>query len=144
MRVVRTAIVAALIIGCGRDSSAPGVINGTYTLRTLRNEPLPTVVQEHLNYALTVTAGSVTINGDLTFSDTYSFHEYDAGVITDETIPCTGHWAPSGEASTRGNLLITLTEDAIPGCADHGVGEWDGGNQLTIAWNSIGTGVHKR
>ena len=143
MRILRTAVVATLIVGCGRDSTAPAVINGTYTLRTLRNEQLPAVVLESTNYALSVSGGSVTINGDLTFSDTYTRHEYNNGIVTDGPIACTGRWEPSGQSPT-GHLLINLVKTGPVGCYDTGVGEWDGRNQLTIAWTRIGTGVHRR
>lgn len=137
MRILGLAIIGTLLIGCS-DSTAPAVINGRYTLQTARGDRLPAVVLEGPNYSLTIDAGSVTLNGDLTFSDSYSFTEYDAGTVTVATIPCTGRWTPSSER------FFTLQEAATPGCGDTGTGEWDGRNHVTIAWNTVGTMVHGR
>ena len=41
--------------------------------QTARGDRLPAVVREGPNYSLTIDAGSITLNGDLTFSDSYSF-----------------------------------------------------------------------
>jgi hypothetical protein len=137
VRIIRIMFIAALLAGCS-DSTAPAVINGTYTLQTLRGDRLPAVVQEGADYAFKITAGSITLNGDLTFSDSYSYWEYNAGIVTTGTVPCTGRWTPTSER------MFNLSETAINGCGQTGVGEWDGRNHLTVAWNVIGTGVHGR
>jgi hypothetical protein len=137
MRFSRMAIIAALLIGCS-DSTSPAVINGRYTLQTARGDRLPAVVLEGPNYSLTIDAGSITLNGDLTFSDSYSFTEYDAGAVVVATIPCTGTWSPTSER------FFTLREDPTSSCGDTGTGEWDGRNHVTVAWNTIGTMVHGR
>lgn len=137
MRNISMMIAAALLVACS-DSTAPAVINGTYTLRTLRGDPLPAVVREGTNYAFKITAGSITLNGDLTFSDSYSFWEYNAGTVTTGTVPCTGSWHPTSET------MFSLNEIPVNGCGMTGVGEWDGRNRVAVAWDVIGTGVHGR
>ena len=137
MRIIRLTLIAALVVGC-HDSTAPAVINGTYKLRTARGELLPTVVVERTNYSLTIEGGTITLNGDLTFSDSYSFTEYDAGAVTVATITCTGRWIPSSER------FFTLQETAGSSCGDTGTGEWDGRDRVAIAWRAIGTMVHAR
>ena len=137
MRVIAMTIIGVVLLGCS-DSTSPAIINGRYTLQTARGDRLPAVVLEGPNYSLTIDAGSITLNGDLTFSDSYSFTEYDAGAVTVATIPCTGTWTPTSER------LFTLWEDPTSSCGDTGTGEWDGRNHVTIAWNTIGTMVHGR
>ena len=137
MRIIGMAIIGGLVLGCS-DSTSPAVINGTYTLRTLRGDPLPAVVQEGTDYAFKITAGSITLNGDLTFSDSYSYWEYDHGTVLTGTVPCTGTWHPTSETK------FSLSEIPIDGCGMTGVGEWDGRNHVTVAWDVIGTAVHGR
>lgn len=131
-------LVAALVIGCGSDSTSPPSINGEYALQTVRGEGLPVLLRDlPPDYSLQITGGMIAINGDLTFSDSCTFREYRSGVFTTKTIACTGRWTPAGQ-------YITPVETATPGCGDRGTGEWNGRNKLTVARNAIGTAEHVR
>jgi hypothetical protein len=143
MRVICALALVAIVAGC-HDSTAPREINGTYLLRSYRDLPLPQVVSEDLNHTVQITAGTITINGDLTFTDSYTFERNDFGTISSVVVACTGHWTPAGE-SPQGGELITLDEASLPpGCGDHGIAEWDHNRKLTIAWNVLGLTQHRR
>jgi len=144
MRLICSFALIALVAGC-EDSSAPAAtIDGTYPLRTYRDLTLPAVVSEGQDHSVQITAGSITLNGDLTFSDSYTFDEYDYGVRTTEVIACTGYWGVTGN-SPQGGLLIALVENPVPaGCGDRGSGEWDRNKSLTVSWNVLGLAQHRR
>lgn len=143
MRLFCAALLVMLAAGC-KDSSAPAELTGTYPLRAYRDMPLPGVVSEDANHSMSVTAGTITLNGGLNFTDSYTFDEYNNGIYTTVVIACSGTWTPAG-TSPQGGQLIALDEVALPpGCGDHGVAEWDGDRKLTIAWNVLGLAQHRR
>lgn len=132
MRMTFVAAAAALLLACG-DSNAPRTIDGSYTLRTLRNQSLPVPVAATTpTYSLYITSGSLGINGDGSFNASYTFLKYNNGVSSTETISCAGTWAPSGQ-------YIQMQEVALPGCGDAAIAELHGGNRLTVVWNELGT-----
>jgi hypothetical protein len=135
----RSAIIAMVLVAC-TDATTPAIINGTYSLRTIGGNPIPVVIRREGDFSVAITTGRVTLNGDLTFSDAYTFSNDNAGVVTTSTIPCTGTWAPTSERS------FTVQEDTVLGCGATGSGEWDGRNRLTIdwSWTVPGTMVHRR
>jgi len=137
MRIIAATLALALVLGC-KDSTEPAVINGTYTLKTVRDDPLPAVVIDGIDYAYKITAGSITLNGDLTFSDSRSYWQYVAGNVTTGTVACTGQWEPTSERT------FTLSETSVGLCGVTGTGEWDGRNRVTVAWYDIGAAVYGR
>lgn len=144
MRLICSLVALALVAGC-KDSSAPREITGTYPLRTYRDMPLPAVVSDNANGRVEITAGTITLNGGLTFTDSYTFDSYgSSGVLTTTVVACTGTWTPT-ETSPQGGQLFTLTEVPLSnGCGDRGIGEWDHNNKVTIAWNVLGLTQHRR
>ena len=129
-------LCAATLLGCGSDSSGPRYVNGSYTLRTVRGEQLPATLHSTPDNTLQITGGTITISGDLTFEDSYTFREYGIAGATTTTINCSGRWEPDGQ-------YMNLQESATAGCGGSGIGEWNGNNQLTVAWD-FGTAVHRR
>ena len=142
MRIIRAALIAVLLAGCS-DSTAPAVINGTYPLRTYRDQPLPGVVSEVTDHSVQITGGSITINGDLTFQSSYSLLKYDYDTFSTAVVECAGHWTPT-ETSPQGGHLFTIAAASTPGCDDFGIGEWDRPNRLTIVWTFLGDTQHAR
>ncbi|HUF50129.1 MAG TPA: hypothetical protein VMN60_04815 [Longimicrobiales bacterium] len=68
----RTALLlAVLAFGCGDSSTdvAATAHVGTYTLRTIDNAPLPVTILVEGTASLVITAGSVNLNSDATFTD---------------------------------------------------------------------------
>lgn len=144
MRFLSSLALVALVAGC-HDSSAPAAtIDGTYPLRTYRDLTLPAIVSEDANHSVKITAGSITLNGDLTFSDSYTFDKYDYGVRSTVVVACTGYWGVT-DTSPQGGVLIALFEHSDPaGCGDVGHGEWDRNRSLTVSWNALGLTQHRR
>ena len=130
-------LIATLLFGC-RDSTAPGVVDGTYTLQTVRGGPLPAMVLEGTDYAFKITGGTITLHADRTFSDAYSYSQYDRGTVETWTMVCTGVWRQ------RSDRKYWLEETRDPGCAKDGDASWGGRTRLTITWSVIGTAVHER
>ena len=144
MRLLCSVALLVLVAGC-HDSSEPREITGTYPLRTYRDMPLPAVVSDDANGRVEIAAGTITLNGGLSFTDSYTFNSYNSsGVLTTTVIACAGTWTPT-ETSPQGGQLMTLVEVALPaGCGDRGTAEWDHNNKLTIAWNVLGLAQHRR
>jgi hypothetical protein len=142
MRTTCLTLAAMLLAGCS-ESSAPATIEGKYPLRTYRYEPLPGMVSEDVNHSVRITGGSITLDGDLTFRSHYTFEHYDWGTFSTTAVDCTGRWTPT-ETSPQGGQLITLTENAAPGCNDYGTAEWDRNKRLTVVWVRLGDTQHAR
>jgi hypothetical protein len=138
MRTICISFALALLAGCSDNSTSPKTIDGTYTLTSIAGGGLPAIIDSETDYTLEITAGSVTLNTNGTFTDTYTLRENDAGTVTTTTIPCTGSWLQTGNDLS---LVETVTDD----CGDTGSGTWDGSNSVTIDWAGLGVpAVHTR
>jgi hypothetical protein len=88
-------IVAATIAGCG-DSTGPGGetnITGTYSLRTINGQTLPfPLVVVGTTYRLEVTAGSVTINANGTYTGSSTLREIQGTSTITQTESSSGTW----------------------------------------------------
>lgn len=125
MRALRSAslvFVASLLTACGGDSTGPAQALGTYTLQTINGRTLPFIVVQLLDYKLEVTAGSITLNADQTFSHRTTVREDDAGQVTTEVFLIVGTFSQTGNT-----LLFT---DAAEGEQYTGVLS---GNSITIS-----------
>jgi hypothetical protein len=144
MRLLCSAALLVLIAGCDDSPASPPTIDGSYPLRTYRDLPLPAVVSEDASHSVQITAGTITLNGDLTFTDSYTVDKYDNGVRTTVVVACTGYWRVTG-TSPQDGVLISLYEASLPpGCGDHGAGEWDRNKRLTVSWDVLGSTQHRR
>ena len=104
IRRVFLAFLVFVMVGCGGvDVFNPESVSGTYTLQTLNGDALPAV----LVGTLEVTAGSITLNQDLSCSTSRSLRDTEDNTITGTTVSvCT--YALDSEGS------ITLTDTANP------------------------------
>ncbi len=74
------------MVGCGIDVTDPESVSGFYTLRTLNGEGLPAVfIEIGATFLVEVTAGSGTLNEDLTCSFSLSFKRTEDGTVTTST-----------------------------------------------------------
>lgn len=138
MRAAIALLALVAVVGCGKDSSGPKTLPGTYPLRSVDGRNLPAMVLQSPGYSLEVTDGTITLNANGTFTDSYSFRENDGGTVTNVTIPCAGTWSQSGNS-------ITLEETASGNCGETGTATWDGNSTLTINWAGLGAAVvHRR
>ena len=107
----------------GPDDTEPeSVTAGTYTLQSIDGEPLPVVIDQIGTYTLEFTAASITLNADLTCSDSFSIRETESGVVTTATVPdiCT-------YTINAGAISVTYPSDGIV------VGGSIVGSQLTLS-----------
>lgn len=75
------------LVACGDDATGLDDIAGTYTLQTVDGEGLPAVLEEvGTIFLLEITAGSTTLNQDMTCSVVSMFRVTDNGVATNETV----------------------------------------------------------
>ena len=95
--------LAALFAGiaaCGDDGDATGTsgtsIFGTYTLQTVDGTNLPFVLFQIGNDKLEITAGSVRLNSDNTYSLSISLRVTQAGTVTTETDTGAGTFTATG------------------------------------------------
>ncbi len=87
--MVRRVLVACLVFGlgaCGDDSVSPADVAGTYTLLSVDGGGLPAVIEESTDFLLEFTAGSATLNADLTCSLSFDLRETDQGTVTTDTL----------------------------------------------------------
>ena len=133
------AIAAVAACGGGDDPAAPQQLPGTYPLVSANGRSLPAVLYEEPGYKLEVTAGTITLNGNGSFSDSYSIREtLDGTPQPVEVIPCNGSWTRSGNT-------VTLSEIVTDVCGDDATATWDGNNTLTVTWDGVGVPIiHRR
>ena len=89
--MVRSVLVAFLVFGlgaCGDDIVSPADVAGTYTLLSVDGEGLPATLGETeiTGSLLEVTAGSATLNQDLTCSLSFDLRDTDPDTVTTDTI----------------------------------------------------------
>lgn len=98
------AVCAALMLsltGCGGDSTGSvSDIAGTYTLISVSGVLLPVTLFEADADKVEVTAGSIVLNEDRTFSGSLTVQETESGSVTTETQPLVGRYSRSKDALT--------------------------------------------
>ena len=126
--MVRRVLVACLVFGlvaCGDDSVSPADVAGTYTLLSVDGEGLPAILSEDesIGNLIEVTAGSATLNQDLTCSLSFDLRETDQGTVTTDTLvsACTYtiddgfRLTPSGETFSLSGSILGSTLTIIDG-----------------------------
>jgi hypothetical protein len=113
------------LVGCGDDSVSPADVAGTYTLQSVDGVVLPAILSEDESTGnlVEVTAGSATLNQDLTCSLSLDLRETDEGTVTTDTLlqPCTytidGGFTltPSGGTFALSGSIIGSTLTIIDG-----------------------------
>ncbi len=130
LTVMTVVLAGGLLTACGDDGDATGTggtsIFGTYTLQTVNGSSLPFVVIQVGNDKLEITAGSVRLNSDNTYSISISLRLTEAGTVTTETDTGAGTYTASGSTiqfsdsgdgegpftgSISGNTLTIIDED---------------------------------
>jgi len=123
-------ILLILSQGCGGGDSpttpTPAQITGTYTLQSVNGQSLPFVIQVETAalYGITVTAGSTTLNQDMTASSSVTATYTDGATSTTTTVQDLGAYTYTGGAITvtwvsdgdsdSGSIVgskLTLTDD---------------------------------
>lgn len=87
MRRVVLSVLVLLAGACSGDSTGPQapVLAGTYTLTQAAGESLPAIVAEFEGQQLWATAGSLTLNEDLTFTHSITWRTTSVGSVVNST-----------------------------------------------------------
>ncbi len=113
------ALAVSLLTGCG-DATGSEAIAANYTLQTINGQNLPFVLAQVVVDKVEVTAGSVRLNSDNTFSTSVTVATTESGATTSETTTVTGTYTLNGTT-----LTFTSEEDTFGGSIT--------GNTLTIS-----------
>jgi hypothetical protein len=109
-------------VACGDDVIGPEDIAGTYTLQSIDGHPLPWVILQVGNtYSMKVTAGSITINQNMTCSRSITATLTDGGTVATVTDTDVGTYT-----FVNGAIMLTWASD---GSTDSGSIV---GSQLTL------------
>lgn len=124
-------LLLAASLACGRDSTAPVPIEGTYTLQTIDGRPLPAAIAQDAGVKDEITAGSITLVAGSAFTLNLAVRETSGSQVLTMTAVVQGTWTRSGATvtittpdgvSTSGVLSgRTLT---LAGVAGGGVVPW--------------------
>jgi hypothetical protein len=131
-KIVRTLFVLAAvgIIPACSDSTGPNrSVTGNYTLISVNGVLLPVVFSAEQFFTLRITAGTLTLNSNNTFtaSATYEQTLVIGGARTTDTVNCTGTYAMNGNSIT-----FTEANSTNANCGGVYTGTWDGENALTV------------
>jgi hypothetical protein len=109
VRRVFLAFLVVGLVGCGDDSVGPADVAGTYILLSVNGGALPVAIGEGTDFLLEITAGSTTLNADLTCSQSFELRETDGGTVTTDTLlqPCT-YTLDDGFMLTRSGETVAL------------------------------------
>lgn len=131
-KIIRTLFVlaAVAILPACSDSTGPNrTVTGNYTLISVNGLLVPVVFSAEQFFTLRITAGTLTVNSNNTFtaSATYEQTLNVGGVKTTDTVTCTGTYAMSGNTIT-----FTEANSTNANCGGVYTGTWDGENTLTV------------
>ena len=90
--MIRRVFLAFLVFGlvaCADDGVGPEDIVGTYVLQSIDGEALPVVILVGTTLLFEVTAGSVTLDPDMTCRVNISIRETEDGPVSTNTTVCT-------------------------------------------------------
>jgi hypothetical protein len=95
-RLITMAAICA-VTACS-DAAGPRTHVGSYALISVNGNGLPVTVARYGNDAVEITAGMITLNPDLTFSDRTTVRVTNAGQVTTEDEVYTGTYEVTGGA----------------------------------------------
>ena len=134
------AIAAVTLVAACSESSGPGSMTGSYSLVRIdgiNGTGLPVTIFKDPTSEFRVTAGSITLNSDNTFSVSGAGVAIQPGGTTNLSETCTGTYTVSGNG-------ITFTGAPATDCAGQITGMWDGANTLTINAEATVQAVFKK
>ncbi|MFN2601943.1 MAG: hypothetical protein ABR582_04190 [Gemmatimonadaceae bacterium] len=134
------AIAAATSVAACSDSSGPASMTGNYSLVRIdgiNGTGLPVTIFKDPTTEFRVTAGSITLNSNNTFTVSGAGVAIESGGTTNLSETCTGTYAVTGNGITFRGMPST-------DCAGVITGTWDGANTLTINAEPTVQGVFKK
>ena len=138
LRLVRSTLLAgmaALALGGCSDSTGTDIdtVAGVYTLVTIDGQQLPVIVSQTVNEIVEITAGEVSLDGNLTFDDITNLRLTQSGAVTTEVDATTGAWA------LNGSTVVFTPNDNSGGYTM----TWNGQDRLTQIFQGL-TLVYER
>ena len=123
-------LAAVAIMPACSDSTGPNrAVTGSYTLISINGVLMPVVFSVDQFFTLRITAGSLTLSSNNTFTASATYEQTPAGggAKTTDTQTCAGTYAMNGNT-------ITFTEGTgtSGNCGGVYTGTWDGENSLTV------------
>lgn len=102
MRRLLVTIGALSLLGCGGDSSGPGVASavGTWNLQTVNGQGMPYTVFSAPGYRLELVSDVYVIRSNGTFTETVTARETDGASVTTASESYNGTWAQDNAAIT--------------------------------------------
>jgi len=134
------AIAAVTVVAACSESSGPASMTGAYSLVRIdgiNGTGLPVTIFKDPTEEFRVTAGTITLNSNNTFSVSGAGVAIESGQTTNISQTCTGTYTVSGNG-------ITFTGAPVADCAGVITGTWDGANTLTISGAPTIQGVFKK
>jgi hypothetical protein len=95
-----SAVLLAITVACGDNSTDPGTIEGVYTLRTIGGKPLPSVIAENSTEKTELTSGSIELGANSVFTLTLAFRRTIGIREFESSGTSTGTWTRSGSTVT--------------------------------------------
>ena len=135
-KIVGSLFVLAAVVtfpACS-DSTGPNrAVTGNYTLISVNGVLMPVVFSVDQLFTLRITAGTLTLNSNNTFtaSATYEQTLAGGGAKTTDTQTCTGTYAMSANTIT-----FTEANSNNANCGGVYTGTWDGENSLTVEFDA--------
>ena len=121
MRRMIVAGILAVLAACSSDSTGPNAsVTGSYTLRTVNGNNVPAVVFQNATTKDELTAGTLNLNADNTWSGSLTAREtsLSTGAVVSITVPASGTYT-----NNNGSLKLTDSVDdtQLVGTADNGM-----------------------
>lgn len=131
-------VVTALAVAACSDSNAPERSHvGSYDLESVNGDRVPSTLFELGSYRIDLTAGALTLAANNTFTNSFSFIEYENGApVSSQGIVCTGSYARNGST-------ITLTVTPTQNCDGTVTGTF-AGSTITLHDPQFGDAVFRR
>jgi hypothetical protein len=134
-------LVGVLLLAACTDNSV-GVnadASGTYALNSVSGNTVPFIIPISPTETQTVQSGSLVINTDGTFSDTFDIDDTNAGQTTTQSIVCTGTFTQRGGTF---DFNETATTDGL--CGGLFRGTWNGSNTFSVAFSQGFVALYSR
>jgi hypothetical protein len=121
-------LLLAAAVACGGGSTEPTTnVSGVFTLRTINGLPLPQSIYSAADASLSISAGTLTLGSDRTYTLVENEHIVVSGTATDDI------YTESGTFTVSGNSL-EFTGPVVSGSTIHHHMTWNGAE---ITWSDL-------
>lgn len=132
MRIASIAVLAGALCLASCDDNNNDVILvspfvGTFTLQTVNGSALPVIIVDEISppRRVEITSGQIVIAANRTFTDVIAFRQTIGGIVSTQTVSCTGTFTSTGSSFTLVEAI------AAPNCGNTFAAVLSG-NSLTV------------